>query len=97
MRLTTIEQQTILKIAKQIYGDDVHIYLFGSRTDKSKRGGDIDLLVRTISEKKKGLSERLRMQTRLKIALGDQKIDIIGDYEEVPFMSEILAKGILLQ
>ena len=47
MRLQSKEIQTILRVAKDIYGDGVKVYLFGSRLDDKKRGGDIDLLIRT--------------------------------------------------
>ena len=43
-----------------------------------KRGGDIDLLIRTESEKK-GILDRLRRKVPLKQVLGGQKFDIIGD------------------
>ena len=44
MRLTQGEIDTIVRIAREIYGWGVEVFLFGSRTDDSKRGGDIDLL-----------------------------------------------------
>ena len=64
MRLQSKEIQTILRVAKDIYGDGVQVYLFGSRLDDKKRGGDIDLLIRTEGEKK-GVLERIRMISRL--------------------------------
>ena len=39
-------KQTIIQIAKDIYGETVKVYLFGSRLNGEKRGGDIDLLDR---------------------------------------------------
>lgn len=96
MRLQVREIQTILRVAKEIYGNDVEVYLFGSRVDDAKRGGDIDLLVRTALPQKKGILARIRMMARLKYLLGDQKIDIIGDYEDSLVAREALKKGILL-
>ena len=81
MRLQSKEIQTIIQIAKDIYGETVQVYLFGSRLNDEKRGGDIDLLVRSTGEKK-GVLARIRMTARLKLHLGDQKIDVIGDHEE---------------
>ena len=54
------------------------MFLLGSCTNNSKRDGDFDLLVRSTGEKK-GILERVRMVTRLKLALGDRKVDVIGD------------------
>lgn len=65
MRLQSKEIQTIIRVAQEIYGDGVKVYLFGSRLYDSKRGGDIDLLVRTEGEKK-GVLARIRMISRLK-------------------------------
>ena len=76
MRLQNEEIQTIIRIAKEIYGDGVKVFLFSSRLDDKKKGGDIDLLIRTENEKK-GVLARIRMLSRLKLDLGDQKIDII--------------------
>ena len=95
MRLQSKDIQTIIQIAKDIYGESVKVYLFGSRVDDAKRGGDIDLLIRT-SEEKKGVLARIRMLSRLKQAIGDQKIDIIGDHEDSYVVREALTKGIQL-
>ena len=95
MRLQKQEIQTILQVAKNIYGETVKVYLFGSRLDTTKRGGDIDLLIRT-DEAKKGVLARIRMIAQLKYLLGDQKIDIIGDHEDSIVVQEALQKGVLL-
>lgn len=68
MRLAHGEIDTIVRIAREIYGFGVEVFLFGSRTDDSKRGGDIDLLIRNAG-KKKGILERVRMIAKLKMAL----------------------------
>ena len=95
MRLNKKDIQSIVRVAKEIYGEGVEVYLFGSRTDNENRGGDIDLLVRTTSEKK-GVLARIRMIARLKQLLGDQKIDVIGDHEESLVAKEALITGIRL-
>lgn len=95
MRLQTKDIKRIVQVAREIYGNDVKVYLFGSRTDDTKRGGDIDLLVRT-SEEKKGVLARVRMIAALKCFLGDQKIDVVGDHEDSLVAREALATGILL-
>ena len=98
MRLNEHYRQTIVRIAKEVYGDTVKVYLFGSRTDDRKRGGDIDLLVRTEGAKKglMGRMGRIQMASKLKWLLGDQKIDIIGDHEESLVVEEALRTGIRL-
>ena len=95
MRLSKREIEAILQVAEDIYGTDVKVYLFGSRVDDSRRGGDIDLLVRTTSANK-GILDRVRMAARIKSLIGDQKIDIIGDYEDNQVVQEALKNGILL-
>ena len=97
MRLSRKEIETILKVANEIYGKGVKVYLFGSRTDDNKRGGDIDLLLRRTPQSNGGILKRIRMAARLKELLGDQKIDIIGDHETSVVAREALSKGILLQ
>ena len=52
MRLTEAERNSIRTIIFHL-DPEAQIYLFGSRTDDKKRGGDIDLLILSakISEK----------------------------------------------
>ncbi len=96
MRLKSNEIEQIISVARMVYGIGVKVYLFGSRTDDSKRGGDIDLLIRTEYKEKKGVLARIRMITKLKQLLGDQKIDIIGDHENSSIVHEALTKGLQL-
>ena len=46
-RRSRSEIDQIRRAAARIFGADVQVYLFGSRTDDTARGGDIDLLIDT--------------------------------------------------
>ena len=70
------------------------IYLFGSRVDDSKKGGDIDLLVLSGLL---GFSDKRRIKVRLYELMGEQKIDlIITDDTSKPFVQIALEEGVLL-
>lgn len=73
MRLQSKEIQTIIQIAKDIYGETVQVYLFGSRLNDEKRGGDIDLLVRSTGEKKGVLATHSHDDRTLETAFGRPK------------------------
>jgi len=64
MRLSEKEVRTIKSILQEIF-EDVTIYLFGSRLDESKKGGDIDLFVisnnATLQNKIKALAKLKRL------------------------------------
>lgn len=45
MRLTEHEVTAIKQAAREAFGDDAVVRLFGSRLDDTRRGGDIDLHV----------------------------------------------------
>ena len=95
MRLTGRQVGIIVETAREIYGAGVKVYLFGSRTDDAKRGGDIDLVVRSEGDAK-GVLAKVKMASRLKYLLGDRKIDIIGDHEDNNVAREAVSTGILL-
>jgi predicted nucleotidyltransferase len=74
MRLEQWEIDEIKKSLYEVFGEDAKVYLFGSRVDNSKKGGDIDLYVVAddITYRKEG-DFWILLQERL----GEQKIDII--------------------
>lgn len=47
MRLSATQQQSILQATRQNFGADAKVWLFGSRVDDARRGGDVDLYVET--------------------------------------------------
>ena len=50
MRITDQQKEIIKKVvATEVVNGDAQVTLFGSRTDDTKKGGDIDLLI-TLSE-----------------------------------------------
>lgn len=70
------------------------VYLFGSRVDDSKRGGDIDLLV--MSDRLTREHKRV-IRTRLYELLGEQKIDIVLAADDSdPFVKLALETGVKL-
>lgn len=76
MRISTNYQTIIKENTLKIFGYQSKVYLFGSRIDNSKRGGDIDLYI--IPEIKENLyPKKIEFLTTLTLALGDQKIDVV--------------------
>ncbi len=73
MRLAEREKGEILAAIRR-FDADARVFLFGSRANDTKRGGDIDLLI--LSDKL-GLAERNRIRRLICDAIGDQKIDIL--------------------
>ena len=65
MRLSKAQIDMIRKTASQNFGQDALIWLFGSRLDDSRRGGDVDLYVETTRQ------DTLMSELRCKIALED--------------------------
>lgn len=75
MRLTEDEVNTIKNSALSL-DKHAHVYLFGSRADDSKRGGDIDLLITS----KKLVKQDLRIiRWHFFDHFGEQKMDLVLD------------------
>lgn len=77
MRLTTGQADIIRQTARRRFGDDVRVWLFGSRVDDSARGGDLDLLVEIGTTPDNAFRESIAFETDLQLALGDQRIDFL--------------------
>lgn len=78
MRLTEEEAKYICEIFKKHFGKNDHLWLFGSRADDTKKGGDIDLYVETEEKNSKvALEMKLSFLSDLWSLLGEQKIDVV--------------------
>ena len=77
MRLTHHEVEVMKSTAHKMFGEDVRVWLFGSRTDDSKRGGDIDLYVETAAMLDSPGLAACRFNAELQMQLGEQKIDVL--------------------
>jgi predicted nucleotidyltransferase len=76
MRLEPDQAYFIKQTAENLFGKESKVYLFGSRIDNDKKGGDIDLYIETFA--KEGLfNKKIKMLKALYKKLGRQKIDIV--------------------
>ena len=57
------------------------IFLFGSRVDESKKGGDIDLYL-VVDDHQNLFEKKIKFLSRIKRELGDQKIDVVFNVDE---------------
>ncbi|MDO9305957.1 MAG: nucleotidyltransferase domain-containing protein [Sulfuricurvum sp.] len=77
--------------------DDAKIFLFGSRIDDAKKGGDIDLFVQT--HKNISLKEELTILAQMEFRGIERKIDLIIQSPITPpqkLFETIIKEGILL-
>ena len=93
MRLKDSEQKAILSTVKGL-DNNASVYLFGSRVDDTKKGGDIDLLV--LSDRLTSDNKRT-IKMKLNELLGEQKIDLlIAADDSDPFVKLALGTGVKL-
>ncbi len=96
MRLTQQEIQIIKSSVHEVMGKDAIVWLFGSRVDDSKRGGDIDLLIETdFSDPSERIFKQSQLWAKLQMRLGEQKIDIIlaaPEFEEQKIIEQVARK-----
>lgn len=93
MRLKEFEITAIKEVVHELDAG-AQIYLFGSRADDSKRGGDIDLLI--MSEKLTA-DDKYKIRSKLYQLIGEQKIDILIAKDRTdPFVRIALKEGVLM-
>lgn len=72
MRLNQTQRHYILQAARNSFGEEVQVWLFGSRVDDARRGGDVDLYVET--------NTRFPVVTALRCKLSiEEKLDLHVD------------------
>jgi len=93
MRLKDSELTAIVSTIKSL-DKNADVFLFGSRVDDTKKGGDIDLLLMS-----KSLTRDDKMTIKIKLyeLIGEQKIDIVLAADDSdPFVKLALESGVKL-
>lgn len=78
VRLSNLDMITIELTFREVWQPNDTLWIFGSRADLNKKGGDIDIYIEThIDCVEKALEMKQMFTTRLIDRLGEQKIDIV--------------------
>ncbi len=78
VRIRDKDMQIILTAFKQHFSNNDHLWLFGSRVDMKRRGGDIDFYIETTeSDVSEAIKKEKKFVIELWDKLGDQKIDTV--------------------
>jgi predicted nucleotidyltransferase len=96
MRITENEKDVIIEAVKSV-DPAAQVWLFGSRADDNKKGGDIDIAI--YSEKiNHDVMQEIKVRRFICNKIGEQKIDIVtsSDGKEA-FFRLAVAEGIKLK
>jgi len=99
MRLTPRQIDLIKVAAHRALGVRSRIWLFGSRADDTRRGGDIDLLVETDAELSNRAQAICKIYAAIIMALGERKVDVLlkdGRTPDAPIFEIAKRTGVLL-
>ena len=100
MRLTPHQRQVLTQTARDCFDPAVQVRLFGSRADDARKGGDIDLLIETqLQDPAQIARAHTQFLTRVYMALGEQKIDVLIDYPNCQSQApiyQVARQGVLL-
>lgn len=99
MRLTPFEKESIINSLKKEIGPNLfELYLFGSRTDGQKKGGDIDLLI--LAQDLAQIPPKHRLILAITKVIGEQKIDLVIEQKSAagqnPFVAHIFPQCLRL-
>jgi len=100
MRLNPNQVQAIRDATNAAFGSGAAVWLFGSRVDDDKRGGDIDLLVRPAPDLMgQTFARKIKMLTTLERLLGERKIDLVVEQPQDarPIVAVAHSTGVQLQ
>ncbi|CAK0775437.1 conserved hypothetical protein [Gammaproteobacteria bacterium] len=99
MRLTPEQIRVIKSAVSRIIDAESDIWLFGSRVDDTKRGGDIDLFIETTQVVPNRVSALCKLEGALVMGLGDRKIDVLlkdARTVDAPIFRSARQQGVLL-
>ena len=99
MRLTQVQIQAIKSAAAEIFGDEAEVWLFGSRADDSRRGGDVDLMVETAETLNDPAVLAARLSARVSRGMFGRHVDVVvraPDSPEQPIHRAARTHGVRL-
>ena len=99
MRISPDYRATITDTAKKVFGENVSVWLFGSRLDDTAKGGDVDLLIKLEAPIDDKAVLAARYSALLQMKLGLQKFDILVIDPSTPLKQihqHALSKGVRL-
>jgi hypothetical protein len=99
MRLSDFEIESIKSLASLHFGTSAQVFLFGSRTNNLKRGGDIDLFIRKPTGHPLSVRTKINFISDLVLKIGEQSIDVVlenRDMKDSVFIKTINQTGIQL-
>lgn len=86
IRLSDHDIEALKSLFRQYFLEGDQLWLFGSRTDPLKKGGDIDLYIET---KEETIEKALKMKSDflwdLEKKIGEQKIDVVLHMVKFPY------------
>ena len=77
MRVSGKNVATFKNAIRGAFPGQPKVFLFGSRVDDNKRGGDIDLMVVSGLRRNELEIAKIKAITKIQMTLGEQKIDLI--------------------
>ncbi|MGC8649993.1 MAG: nucleotidyltransferase domain-containing protein [Hydrogenobaculum sp.] len=78
IRLEKEEIEAIKEVALEVFGSDIMAWIFGSRTDLNKKGGDIDIYIEIKDfDIEKVVKKKIEFLVRLENKIGEQKVDVV--------------------
>ncbi len=100
IRLSAHDQMALKKVFRLHFSEPDELWIFGSRTNLDKKGGDIDLYIETHENNvSNAVKKRASFWSDLQDEIGEQKIDIVLNLvslggEDLPIYTVAKKEGI---
>lgn len=96
MRVTPEQVESIKLVFTKVFQKG-ELFLFGSRVDDQKKGGDIDLYIKPKDLSNELFNKKIAFLVALKSQIGDQKIDLVLEpFAPDSLKQEVHKSGVLL-
>lgn len=99
MRLTPKQISAIRQCVAELAGGAAHVWLFGSRVDDNRRGGDVDLLVTLDEPVAEPALLAAQLAAKASRSMYGRKVDVLlqaPNLQQLPVHRIALAQGVRL-